>query len=133
MREGRWESFKSEVGLYLKDIKGTSSDHQEQIIEPTPPDEQKIFYRVQVGAFNEYANADRYRKSINKVLGAECLVVKAFINNKQIYRVQLGAFTEFENAKKYEFGLQRRGIAAFIIPVNIPAYKSNVNEKEAEK
>lgn len=132
LREGRWESFKSEVGLYLKDIKGASSDHQAQIMEPTPPDEQKTFYRVQVGAFNEYANADRYRKSMNKVLGAECLVVKAIVNNKQIYRVQLGAFTEFENAKKYEFDLQRRGIAAFVIPIKIPAYKSNINVKEAK-
>lgn len=133
LREGRWESFKSEVGLYLKDIKGASSAHVAEPVEPIVPDTKKVFYRVQVGAFNEYANADRYRKSMNKVLGAECLVVKAIVNNKQIYRVQLGAFTEFENAKKYEFDLQRRGIAAFIIPVNIPAYKSNVNEKEAEK
>lgn len=139
LREGRWESFKSEVGLYLKDIKGASSDHQAQITEPTPPDQQKTFYRVQVGAFSEYANADRYRKSINKMLGAECLVVKAIVNNKQIYRVQLGAFTAFENAKKYEFDLQSRGIVAFVIPVNIPAYKSNVEDKykdtikEAEK
>ena len=116
LREGRWDSFKSEVGLYLQDIKGTSG----------VPDTKKVFYRVQVGAFSAYDRANAYRQEMASLLGQKCLVVKATVYGKVVYRVQLGAFTSKEYAEAYAERLHKQGIDAFVIPVEIMAYASNV-------
>lgn len=126
LREGRWEDFKSEVGLYLKDIKGASSVHETAPAEPLVPDTKKVFYRVQVGAFSAYDRADAYRKGMDSLLGQKCLVVKATVYGKEVYRVQLGAFTSKEYAEAYAEPLRKQGIDAFVIPVDIMAYASNV-------
>lgn len=126
LREGRWDSFKSEVGLYLKDIKGASSVHETAPAEPLVPDTKKVFYRVQVGAFSVYSRADAYRKEMDSLLGQKCLVVKATVYGKTVYRVQLGAFTSKEYANAYAERLHKQGIDAFVIPVDVMAYASNV-------
>ena len=126
LREGRWEAFKSEVGLYLKDIKGASSVHVAAPVEPLVPDTKKVFYRVQVGSFYTYRQADDHRNKMIRLLGQDCRVVKAVANGRVVYRVQLGAFAGKWYADNYADHLGKQGFETLVIPVEIMAYASNV-------
>ena len=66
-------------------------------------------YRVQTGAFNEKANAEKLLKTL-QAKGYKGFIVQA----DKLYKVQLGAFKEKSNAQKYAEDLKTKGYACFI-------------------
>ncbi len=76
--------------------------------------ENKTIYRVQVGAFSKYENAQKIATELQNK-GYQTLI-KSGTNkeNKAIYRVQVGAFSKYENAQKIATELQNKGYQTFI-------------------
>lgn len=75
-----------------------------------------VFYRVQVGAFNEKSNADNLAKKLEKA-GYDALVVTVKQDSKVFYRVQVGAFNEKANADALAKRLENDGYDAIVVEV----------------
>ncbi len=77
-------------------------------LEDQDPRETGTFYRVQVGAYSQMANAERMRDTL---LDAG---YPAMITSGPLYRVQTGAFASRENAQRYAQELRDQGFEAVI-------------------
>ncbi len=71
---------------------------------------EKIYYRVQVGAFYIKLYADKYLKTVRAGGFPDAYMVKA----GGMYKIQVGAFTVVSNAKRYLETVKAAGFPAFI-------------------
>lgn len=77
---------------------------------------EKVFFRVQTGAFSFKANAEKYREEITKLpdtIGAGYKNAYIRLING-LYKVQVGAFSKKENAEKVVEDLKKKGYSSFI-------------------
>ncbi len=80
------------------------------IEETVNPEGQEMFYRVQVGAFRNRANAERLLEELNEQ------GFQGFLTYRDgYYRVQVGAFRELDNAVRMEQRLRQRGYSTYLV------------------
>lgn len=71
-------------------------------------DSDKSLYRVQIGAFSDYKNAEKYVEKA-KEKGFD-----AVVREETVYAVQCGAFSDLDNAENFTEDLQSAGFNAII-------------------
>lgn len=71
-------------------------------------DSDKSLYRVQIGAFSDYKNAEKYVEKA-KEKGFD-----AVVREETVYAVQCGAFSDLDNAENFAEDLQSAGFNAII-------------------
>ena len=93
-----WQRFLNMIEGYMKEDSPFS-----------PTTNNKILYRVQVGAFGVKANADAYLKKV-KAAGFDAFIVKV----GKLYKIQVGAFGVKANADAYLAKVKAAGFSAFL-------------------
>ena len=96
--------------------KGVCKADGKKYIEEEKTEPADVFYRVQVGAFNEKSNADNLAKKLEKA-GYDALVVTVKQDSKVFYRVQVGAFNEKANADALAKRLENDGYDTIVVEV----------------
>ncbi len=71
-------------------------------------------YAIQVGAFVERDNADRFREELSKRHPRVHVVVWE-TNTKRFYRVRLGSFRTEDEARRYSESLKRENLSGFVV------------------
>ena len=94
-----WAAFEAKVKGYLEAMEGKTD---------TDAAGGKL-YRVQVGAFSQRGNADRYREQV-QAKGFDAFVV----SDGQYHRVQVGAFSVRKNAENMLDKLKKAGFTGII-------------------
>lgn len=105
-------TFKNKYDEYGRSIAKGICDYLGIAFNAAPPkttSETISLYRVQTGAFNEKANAEKLLKNLQSK-GYKGFIVQA----DKLYKVQAGAFKEKSNAQKFADGLKAKGFACFI-------------------
>ncbi len=100
-------------GQYLQskfeDIEKQVNERLSSNVSTTPTTNNKVLYRVQVGAFGVKANADAYLKKV-KAAGFDAFIVKV----GKLYKIQVGAFGVKANADAYLKKVKAAGFSAFL-------------------
>jgi hypothetical protein len=92
-----WKTFGLSMDLFRQEVKGTQSDVQ------------GVLYRVQLGAFTNRINADRFLTEI-KGKGYDAFVT--YLDG--FYKVQVGAYSVSKNADAMVSKLKKEGYSAFV-------------------
>ena len=95
-----WQRFLNMIEGYMKEGLSSSS---------TSTTNNKVLYRVQVGAFGVKSNADAYLKKV-KAAGFDAFIVKV----GKLYKIQVGAFGVKANADAYLTKVKSAGFSAFL-------------------
>ena len=95
-----WEKFMAQVRYYVALFEGK-----------TPEAQPGTLYRVQVGAYKQYENAERMQQTIRGLGYADAFIQLA----DGWYKVQVGAFSVRENAQKRLDELAAKGYEAIIV------------------
>lgn len=98
------DTFREDVRKTIESKKGIVSEEKKE-----EPKEEKIIYRVQVGAFKIKDYALNYLDKV-RASGFEGYIVKY----NEIYRIQIGAFAKRKNAEDFEKRAQDAGYDAFV-------------------
>lgn len=93
-------------GPYLESRMGELAEEVNRLLEEP---EEKVYYRVQVGAFSEKTGALRMRDLV-EAAGFDTYMVKA----DGYYKIQVGAFEKRENAEGLLVEIEKAGFSAFI-------------------
>lgn len=72
---------------------------------------KSTYYTIQLGAFEERSNSERFREELKKA------GYKVFIVKEDSYKVRLGRFERFSEAKSLSQELNERGFENFIVKV----------------
>ena len=75
---------------------------------------EEIYYIVQIGAFEDYKNAVKLKRELNRK-GFECIVIKIPAETGLLYKVRAGKFSNQDNAERLVADLKRRGYNPEII------------------
>lgn len=111
----RWFANKACPGEWLYSRFGDLADKVNQKLGSKPeeshqkPDNGKVLYRVQTGAFSKRENADRLLDKV-KAAGFDTYMVKA----DGLYKVQVGAYANRANAERQKQKLEAAGFETFI-------------------
>lgn len=116
--ESKWKAFKARLSGNSSTTTTTKTDNS-----TTKVNDNKIIYRVQIGAFSNKSNADEQLKKIKAKGFNDSFVTKA----DKLYKVQVGAFTIKSNAEKYRDKIKNAGFKDCFIDTSGTAKKS-VNE-----
>lgn len=112
----RWFANKSCPGTYLYNKHYEIADAVNNILNPQNNEQAKrTFYRVQVGAFKNKDNANKYCYEL-KDSGYTCFITQS----DGWYRVQAGAFEVKANAEKLKKELESKGYQAIITTIVNP-------------
>lgn len=79
--------------------------------KPVTTGKEGNYYRVQLGAFREKANAENMLKKAKQVGFSDAFIIRYADG---LYRVQVGAYTVLDNAKKQEAKAKGLGFATYI-------------------
>lgn len=94
-----WQRFLNMIQGYMNALSSTSPSITNN----------KVLYRIQIGAFGVKANAESYLKKV-KAAGFDAFIVKV----GKLYKIQVGAFGVKANADKYLAKVKAAGFSAFI-------------------
>jgi hypothetical protein len=113
----RWFAAKSCPGDWLYERLGDLAEKVTKALGGSsvpsgsdPTEGAKKLYRVQVGAYNERANAERKLRQISAT-GTDCFITEL---QEGYYRVQCGAYSVEQNAENKANALQYMGFDAII-------------------
>ena len=113
--ESKWKAFKARLSGNSSTTTTTKTDNS-----TTKVNDNKIIYRVQIGAFSNKSNADEQLKKIKAKGFNDSFVTKA----DKLYKVQVGAFTIKSNAEKYRDKVKKAGFKDCFIVASGTAKKS---------
>lgn len=99
-----WPKHGKNMDTFRADVKAILSGAAEET-------EQKTLYRVQVGAFSQKGNADRFTAQVKAAGFPDAFVAKVGDN---LYRVQIGAFSVRANAEKCRNDAEAKGFPGFV-------------------
>ena len=77
----------------------------------TDEPEKEVFYRVQVGAFKNKGNAERYLQQVKAAGYSDAYIAEV---NDNLWRVQIGAFKNRANADKLRDEAEAKGFVGFV-------------------
>lgn len=99
-----WPKHGKNMDTFRADVKAILNGKAEEA-------EQKTLYRVQVGAFSQKGNADRFAAQVKAAGFSDAFVAKV---NDNLYRVQIGAFSVRANAEKCRNDAEAKGFPGFV-------------------
>lgn len=99
-----WPKHGKNMDTFRADVKAILNGKAEET-------EQKTLYRVQVGAFSQKGNADRFAAQVKAAGFSDAFVAKV---NDHLYRVQIGAFAVRANAEKCRNDAEAKGFPGFV-------------------
>lgn len=108
------------------------------MVTPNTPKEEKpvsggavgVLYRVQVGAYNDKAWAERQVKKVKAAGFADAFI--AVVDGK-LYRVQIGAFSEKANAEALLAKVKKAGFSGFVTTLSGQKVSESTDKKNVER
>lgn len=99
-----WNKYGLTMNQFRKDVKAAMGTSEK------PVSSEGSYYKVQVGAFREKSNADKYLNKMKSLGFSDAFIKTVTIDGAPMYRVQIGAFTVEANAKNLLAKVKAQGI-----------------------